>query len=330
MKIKNLVTAAIISCCITSCSSNEASQESNTTSTNTVSLTPSNFNSDTAYQYIIDQLAFGPRVPGTKAQTECAKFLEHSLYKYCDTVYVQKTQVTAGNGKTLPCYNIVGSINPSAKTRYLMLAHWDSRPWADRDIKDTAQAIEAADDGASGVAVLLEVARQLKTNSTNSDVGYDILFVDVEDYGKPEWGDDSYCLGSQYWAKNPHVPGYTAKFGILLDMVGARNATFKPEGYSEQYAPNVVQLVWQAARNAGYSSYFPYEPARTAITDDHKYINEIAQIPTIDIIFLDFTSRTGFGNHWHTHNDNISVIDKNTLKAVGQTLLQALFETTSN
>lgn len=287
------------------------------------------FNSDSAYSYIEKQLSFGPRVPGTAAQKNTATWMEGKLKGYCDTVYVQKTQVKAGNGEMLPCINIIGSINPNADTRILLLAHWDSRPWADMDIKDQKKPIPAADDGGSGVAVLLELARQIQSKPLPPGLGIDILFTDVEDYGKTEWGDDSYALGTQYWAKNPHIPGYNASFGILLDMVGAQNARFPLEGLSAQYANAVQQRVWKAAGSAGYSSYFPYERG-PSITDDHVFVNEIIKIPTIDIININSNSERSFAPHWHTHQDDMSIIDKNTLKAVGETLLQVIYEMAQN
>lgn len=284
------------------------------------------FNADSAYSYVAQQVAMGPRVPGTPAQLACADWMEARLRQYCDTVYRQQTQLLAGDNKTkLRCINLIGSIRPEAKRRILFLAHWDSRPWSDQDPTDKTKPVDAADDGASGVAVLIELAGVLKQTPLNSpDLGIDILLTDVEDYGKSEWGDDSYALGTQYWARNPHVPGYRAEGGILLDMVGGKNARFPLEGNSQQYAAGLLRDVWSAARDAGFSSYFVYDNGGT-ITDDHVPVNEIIKIPTIDIIHLPAGSNTGFPPHWHTRNDNMSVIDRATLKAVGQTLLQFLY-----
>jgi len=281
------------------------------------------FNADTAYQYIAAQVAFGPRVPGTEAQWNCAAWMQQKLQQTCDTVYRQETTVTSGNQKKLRCINLIGSINPKATTRILLLAHWDSRPWADQENPPSDQPIDGADDGASGVAVLLELSKVIKDHPLDK-IGIDILFTDVEDYGKSEWGDNSYALGTQYWAKNPHIPDYHADAGILLDMVGARNARFPMEGYSQQHADQVLKQVWSAAGKAGYASYFVYENGGS-ITDDHVPVNEIRHIPTIDIINLPAGSPTGFGSHWHTRNDNLNIISKSTLKAVGQTLLQYLY-----
>jgi hypothetical protein len=325
LKIFIVLTSITCSCFIVSCKNQS---EENTTESEQPSQkveTPA-FNADSAYAYVEKQVSFGPRVPGTPAQRTAAGWMKQKLENFCDTVYVQDVQVKAGSGKMLPCINLIGAINPNAKNRILLLAHWDSRPWADMDVKDKDQPILAADDGGSGVAVLLEVARAIQQKPLPKDLGIDILFTDVEDYGKTEWGDNSYALGTQYWAKNPHVPGYNAEFGILLDMVGAKNAQFPLEGVSTKYAGRVQQQVWQAANTAGYSSYFPFV-AGAEITDDHVFVNEIARIPTIDIINLNSTTQSAFAPHWHTHNDNMSVIDKNTLRAVGATLLQVIYET---
>ena len=283
------------------------------------------FDADSAYVYVSRQVALGPRTPGSAAQTKCAAWMEGMLKKVCDTVYQQEVNVKGGDGKSLPCINLIGVINPKATKRILFLTHWDSRPWADQDTKDKDKPILAADDGGSGVGVLLEVANQLKAHGLSASLGVDILFTDVEDYGHSEWGEDSYCLGTQYWANHPHVSGYRAAFGILLDMVGAHGAQFPMEGSSTIFAGDVQQMVWSAAGRAGYSSYFPYAPG-AEITDDHIPVNKIAGIKTIDIINLTTDPERPFAPHWHTHADAMDIIDKSTLKAVGQTLLQVIYE----
>ncbi len=313
---------------ITSCGSNENTQENKKAAVTDTKEKPVNapvFDADSAYAYVAKQVAFGPRLPGSSAQTKCAAWMESMLKKVCDTVYKQDVHVKGGDGKSLPCINLIGVINPRATGRILLLTHWDSRPWADQDTKDKDKPIIAADDGGSGVGVLLELARAIKGYHLPPSVGIDILFTDVEDYGKSEWGEDSYCLGTQYWATHPHVAGYKATFGILLDMVGAHGAQFPMEGFSTQFAPEIQQKVWQAAAKAGYSSYFPYLPA-DEITDDHVPVNKLAGIKTIDIINLSPDPEHPFAPHWHTHADVMSIIDKGTLKAVGQTLLEAIYE----
>lgn len=326
MKNTKAIVIAVISIFLFSCNENNDNNNKNTPITETKPLVQvPNFNADNAYQNIATQVAFGPRVPNTPAQLNCAKWMQEQLNQYCDTVFRQETTLTAGDGKTkLRCINLIGSIHPEAKGRILLLAHWDTRPWADNDTHDTHKPIDGADDGGSGVGVLLEVARLVSENNLpNENLGIDILFTDVEDYGKSEW-ENSFALGTRYWVNNPHTPGYTAKAGILLDMVGAKNAVFAMEGYSMQYANHVLQDVWTAARSAGFSSYFLYQRGGS-IEDDHVPVNQILKIPTIDIIYMQPGSQTGFGAHWHTHNDNLDIIDRNTLKAVGQTVLQYLY-----
>ena len=175
----------------------------------------------------------------------------------------------------------------------------------------------------------MEIARQLKLNKI--EIGVDIAIFDAEDWGKEGGGpesEDSYALGTQYWTKNLHVKDYTANYGILLDMVGAKNAQFRFEGLSYERAGSVVQNVWSTANSLGYSNYFIHQDGGW-VTDDHVYVNNIG-IPSIDIIHSDLSSRNGFPPHWHTHADNMDVIDTNTLRAVGQTLLAVLFREKSS
>lgn len=287
------------------------------------------FNPDSAYDFIEQQVAFGPRVPGTKAHAECAKYLTNKLKSYADNVIVQNGKAYAFNDAVLDIKNIIATFQPGKDNRILLCAHWDSRPFADHDPdeKNHNTPIDGANDGASGVGVLIEIARHLKDSPT--ELGIDIILFDVEDYGEPQGlqteRNDNWALGSQYWAKNPHEVNYNARFGILLDMVGAKNATFTMEATSMYYAPDIVKKVWNIAHEIGYQKYFLFE--RTGgITDDHLYINVIRNIPTIDIIHYDPNTPTGFFEYWHTVGDNLSVIDKTTLKVVGQTVLTVIYK----
>lgn len=303
------------------CNENEASSENTPADTQTIKAPAPDFNPDRAYELIKTQLAFGPRVPGSEAQTKCAEWMQAELRKYADTVYVQQATVKqAGSGKEYPSINLVASFNPTMPDRVLILAHWDSRPWADEDSVDKTKPVAAADDGASGVAVMMEIASNLK--GAKLPVGVDLLFVDAEDVGKTEWTDESWCLGTQYWARNPHVAGYRAMFGIGLDMVGARGARFPLEGNSSSYAGSIQREIWETAAKIGYGNYFVMEPGGT-ITDDHLVVNNVLQIPCVDIINL--APNGSFGAHWHTHQDDLGIIDKATLKAVGQTVLQVIY-----
>ncbi len=298
----------------------------------TISVFVPNFNPDSAFLYVKSQVDFGPRVPNSKSQTLCAKYLSETLKKYTSAVYVQEFKTTAYDGNKLEAKNIIASFQPDKKFRILLCSHWDSRPFADQDPdpKNHKTPIDGANDGASGVGILVEIARLLKEHAP--PVGVDIVLFDVEDYGEPSTvetrKEDTWCLGSQYWAKNPHVKDYKANFGILLDMVGAENAVFTQDGISRHYAQDILNKVWRAGERAGYGSYFDTQQT-PSLTDDHYYINEIIKIPTIDIIHHDASTQSGFYKTWHTLNDNISTINKGTLKAVGQTLLTVIFEENS-
>jgi Zn-dependent M28 family amino/carboxypeptidase len=240
-------------------------------------------------------------------------------------VVVQEFESTAYDGKKLKLRNIVGSYNPGAANRVLLASHWDTRPFADKDANNPTTPADGANDGASGVGVLLELGRVLQNSQSNPGVGVDIIFFDGEDYGDANGGsEESWCLGSQYWATHKHEPGYRANFGILLDMVGAKGAKFAVEGYSQQFAPEVVNMVWKTANQIGYSDYFVYAQ-NSGITDDHVYMTK-GGVPSIDIIEFDPTSPDGtFGKYHHRHTDNMDIIDRNTLKAVGQTVVQVIY-----
>ncbi|MDR0538478.1 MAG: M28 family peptidase [Tannerellaceae bacterium] len=287
------------------------------------------FNADSAYIYVQNQVSFGPRVPNTPAHRSCGDYLSAELQRLGGQMHIQEMTLTAYNGDRLSARNIIASFNPSETQRILLFAHWDSRPCADRETDSSRQhlPIDGADDGGSGAGILLEIARQI--GQTPPSTGIDIILFDAEDYGSPEFEKtnsrpDTWCLGSQFWSKNPHVPNYTARFGILLDMVGARNATFLKEYTSMEKAPQIVDKVWNAARNLGYGRYF-IDQKGGYIIDDHQYVISGRRIPCIDIINYDTNTPSGFASHWHTHNDNLGVISKETLKAVGQTVLEVIY-----
>ncbi len=290
------------------------------------------FNADSAYAFVKDQVDFGPRVNNTLAHEKCAEFLIRKLKQYCPDVIIQKGQAKAFNGTMLNFKNIIASYNPATNDRIFICSHWDSRPFADQDpdVSKHKTPIDGANDGASGVGILLEIARQL--NISKPVIGVDLILLDAEDYGAPEdqprdeHSDDWWGLGSQYWAKNPHKANYFAKYGILLDMVGASNATFLQEKYSLEYAPDVVRNVWDIAGRLGYSAYFPFDKG-DYITDDHYFINKSLNIPTIDIIHLINNPTTGhseFYPYWHTTKDDMKSIDKTTLEVVGKTLMAVI------
>lgn len=286
------------------------------------------FNADSAYLYIKEQVDFGPRFPNNEGHAKCASYLKNKLSSFGFNTFIQTGKAKTFNNKEITIKNIIGEYKPELQKRILLFAHWDSRPFADQDVKDMTKPILGANDGASGVGILLEVARQL--NLKQPEIGIDIIFFDAEDYGQPsstmiQSEMDSWCLGSQYWSKNPHKNNYKAEFGILLDMVGSANANFTQESISMTYAPDIVRKVWNTAAQLGYSNYFSNEQTFFVGTDDHKYVNEIAKIPSIDIIHYE-RSTSNFHQSWHTHQDNMDVIDKNTIQVVGKTLLAVILK----
>ena len=289
------------------------------------------FNADSAYAFTKAQCDFGPRPMNSDAHEKCLKWIENKFKQYGCEVSLQKADLKGWDGTTLHSTNIIARSNPKATTRIMLCAHWDSRPWADNDPDSLNwhKPILAANDGASGVAVMLELARLLKASGQKAAIGVDFVCFDAEDYGVPQWSDtqddgSSFALGAQYWAENvPH--GYDPRYGILLDMVGGQGAQFYREGMSMQYAPSIVRKVWRAARQAGYGSFFPNDEGGM-ITDDHLPVNQTAKIPCIDVIpYYPACQQSSFGPTWHTLADNMDNIDKNVLKAVGQTMVQVIF-----
>ncbi len=289
-----------------------------------------NFSQDSAYAYLKAQVDFGPRVPGSKAHANCANFLTEKMKRFMPDVTVQTGNATTFDGKSFVIKNIIAEYNPHLNNRILLCAHWDTRPFADADSVDKYKPFDGADDGASGVAVLLEIARQLSI--AKPEIGVDIIFFDLEDYGQEQNDDrfpqieNTWCLGTQYWAKNPHKIGYTAQYGILLDMVGGKNAVFPQEGTSLQYAPDVVSSVWSLAQSMGYTNFINNRTNPTM--DDHYFVNTIAHIPCIDIVHYD-VQRGNYAYWHHRHSDNLDIIDPATLKTVGQLLVAVLWQRVS-
>ncbi len=285
-----------------------------------------NFNQDSAYYFVQKQADFGPRVVETDEHKKCGDWLITEFKKYANNVIEQKGSSITWDKRKISIRNIIAQFNPTASKRILITAHWDSRPIADNDPIETnkTKPILGVDDGASGVAVMLEMARAIKQNKL--DIGVDFICLDAEDLGNPDpkyKDDNTYCLGTQYWATHLHTPNYKADFAINLDMVGGKGAKFVWEKHSFDYAPTILRKVWDNAVQLGYSDIFYYYQIGE-ITDDHLYINTMAKIPCIDIIH--FNEHTGFPAWWHTVNDNISNIDKQTLKAVGQSLLEVIYK----
>ena len=306
------------------------------------------FSADSAYAFCQQQCDFGPRTMNSEAHEKCGQWIAQKFASYGLTVIEQRATLKGFDGTPLLSNNIIASYRPELSDRILICAHWDSRPWADNDPDEAnwTKPVMAANDGASGVAVMLELARLLGGEceevsgerlpqeqdnpptphpSPLTSIGVDFICCEAEDWGT-DGDSDSWALGAQYWAAHPHREGYTAHYGILLDMVGGQGARFFREGYSQYYAPKIVEKVWRAAEAQGYGSLFPGKDGGT-ITDDHVPVNQVAGIPCIDIIpYYPDCQESSFGPTWHTVNDDMAHIDPNILKAVGQTLVQVLLE----
>ena len=316
---------------LVACSTTKKSQ---TTEQSVVSI---EFNADSAYAFCAAQCSFGPRTMNSEAHDKCGEWIQQKFSQYGYQVELQKADLKGYDGTILKSTNIIAhspsTLNSQPSTHILICAHWDSRPWADNDPDEAnhRKPVMAANDGASGVAVMLELARLLQQNDSAS-MAVDFICFDAEDWGIPQWEEevngDSWALGAQYWSENIQRSTSNAQryqFGILLDMVGGQGAKFYRESNSLQYARNVVERVWQAASTAGYGSTFPYKDGG-GVTDDHVPVNEKAGIPCIDIInYYPDCEQSSFGPTWHTVNDDMQHIDKNTLKAVGQTLVQLIY-----
>lgn len=284
------------------------------------------FSEDSAYRFVEEQLEFGPRNPGSEGHRQARAWMAGKLEEYAGEgrVFAQDFTHKGYEGDTLELTNIIAAFNPKAGDRIMICAHWDTRPRADEDSTRSGLPIPGADDGASGVAVLLEMARLF--SQTPPPIGVDIILFDGEDFGKE--GDlDEYFLGSRYWADNPPVKNYRPRFGILLDMVGGEQARFPKEKNSLRIAPALVNEIWSIAEEKGFSGLFIQQEG-SAIADDHMVINRKLGIPTIDIIRHEPGSGSGnirFAPYWHTHDDDIDVISRQTLNAVGEVLAELVY-----
>ncbi|MDE6582427.1 MAG: M28 family peptidase [Duncaniella sp.] len=331
MKHLKRISIAVLSClamlATASCNRCASSSEAaGSTATNYIKPTRV-FCADSAYSYIRDQVKFGPRVSGSEGNSACQKYIIDALKADSAVVTVQSAEVKAFNGDRLPICNILGSFNPDCNNRILLLAHYDTRPWSDNET-DPAKVpvpVPGANDGASGVAVLLEIARQLRNNPPQN-IGVDMLFVDAEDYGTSEGfstNDESWCLGTQYWIRHtPYTEENKPRYCVVLDMVGGINARFHREYYSDQIASGIVDKIWSVAERSGFADRFVNSTGGNII-DCHVYINRIG-IPAIDIIESRNEETRSFPPTWHRNNDNIQNIDKSSLNAVGQTVLNLI------
>lgn len=312
---------------------NEGSQGTTTTEEReNKAVTIPAFERDSAYAYVARQVSFGPRNPGSEGIEECRQWIIGKLREFGADVHRQEFTARVYTGEEYASVNIIGSFNPGHTHRVLLAAHYDTRFMAEEDKDPEMQddPILGADDGASGVGVLLEIARLIGENGI--DIGVDFIFFDAEDQGKrggESSSNETWCLGAQYWSRNPHVAGYAPKFGILLDMVGSKNAFFNRENVARvhPHADEIHDLynrVWNLARAMGKGRYFQNRQI-SGIIDDHFFVNRDAGIPMIDIINKPPGAEDGFDDYWHTHNDDLDIIDKNTLGSVGQVVTAVVY-----
>ena len=295
----------------------------------------STFSADSAYTYIAQQLAFGARVPGTQAHEACGDWLLSELARHGAQVKNQHGTMTNYAGQPQAIRNIVAILEGNTSHAILLCAHWDCRPWSDEEelYENRFEPVMGANDGASGVGVILEMVRQLSIRKSKGEFipTVQVVFFDCEDMGTPahftgSQRDHTWCLGSQYWAQQLKIQNSTLKinYGVLLDMVGDPSATFPKEYFSMQYAGGYVEQLWRTAQRLGYGRYFVQQATYYPITDDHYYVNTIAGIPCVDIIDYKTNTETGFAEWWHTQHDDIQNINKQTLQAVGETVLTTI------
>ncbi len=281
------------------------------------------FDTELAYKNIKGQLAFGPRVPGTPAHEKTKIWLVNYFKGLGLKVTEQDFDASSPLGEKYTGTNIIASYKPEQSHRLVLASHWDSRYISDQDEKVKDKPVMGADDGASGVGILMAIAQVLRDSP--ADIGVDFVLFDVEDQGATDQEEDgvtsTWCQGAQYWAQNLPDPDYKPEFGILLDMVGGKDAYFAQDKVSQVYAGPYVTKVWSLARAMGYKQYFQ-NISSSALIDDHLFVNKIAGIPMMDII----NRRNGlFPTHWHTQHDDITAIDKKTIHAVGQVLTAVIY-----
>jgi glutaminyl-peptide cyclotransferase len=268
------------------------------------------FDGAKALSYVERQIAFGPRVPNTPGHRQMGDWLAGELRARADTVLVQQWRHVTSKGHRLELRNFMARFRPAVADRILLVAHWDTRPTADQETDDARKklAIPGANDGGSGVAVLLGIADALKSRAPA--VGVDLLFVDGEDYGSFDDSTES-LIGARYFAR--HMPaGYDPMFAVVLDMVGDKDQQFYYEGNSNNFAPEVVQRVWRTAEQLGYSAIFIHG-VRHTLTDDHVPLQQ-AGIHAIDVIDFDYPP-------WHTLNDTADKLSAESLAIVGNVMI---------
>lgn len=291
------------------------------------------FSADSAYALVAEQVAMGPRTPGSEASARCAEWMAGKLRAAgADSVWMQRGTVRRFDGEELPACNILASFRPDAPRRILLAAHYDTRPWADMEADPAMRCrpIPGANDGASGVAVVLEIARCI--GAAAPSIGVDILLADAEDSGHSDIiapgvraGEHTWCLGTQMWAESePYASRPAPAYAVLFDMVGGTGARFLREQFSDAAAARIVDRIWAEAASLGYSDTF-VDRTGGAVVDDHVYISR-AGIPAVDIIESLHPATGGFPPSWHTHSDNIDNIDPRTLERAGKTVLSLIYK----
>ena len=313
----------VIICCLAACQSD---LDKKISQLQEVELTDSDipFNGDSALSFVAKQVDFGPRVPNLPSHSSCANYLTNKLSSYGLTVEVQKAEVDNFRGDSLSLRNIIAQYQPQHKTRIALISHWDTRPYADRetDLAQQKMLPDGANDGGSGTAIMLEIARL--TQKADVDLGIDFFFFDGEETGPPEYDAfyvqamNSYCLGSQYYCEHQLI-AMDQEAGILLDIVGGHEAKFTLEHHSVDQAYNAMLTFWALGHNLGFDQYFIEEKTRFIGNDDHIVLHKCSDVPIFALIEYD-ASRQSYNTHQHKMSDNLGNVSKESLYRVGSTL----------
>jgi len=275
------------------------------------------FDAARAFAYLEKQVSMGTREPGSPGHQVCLDFLEAETRKFAESVRLQSFQWHDSKiNRSYTLTNVIASFNPEAKKRIFFAAHWDTRPRADYEPKENRhKPILGANDGASGVAVLLEMANQLKLDPPS--IGVDLIFFDGEDYGE-EGHLEEYFIGSRYFGKNSK--DYHPEYGVLLDMIGDANLNIPKEGFSYKNLPHIVDKVWGIAQDLGYTEF--EDRVGHYVHDDHTALMEYG-IPCINVIDFEYPDRTH--RYWHTLQDTPDKCSPQSLETVGRVMMELIY-----